>query len=127
GGRDNFNKGVAQALVSHGLPAVVANQYSVLDTSATSFSQHFYWSLAHGMGLGQAACEARIAVNSSMQGELIDWAIPVVYARDPNMTLCVRPAGDAAKAAAKAREVRRRTAPKRAVRVAVWDIDDMLP
>ena len=80
---------MAQSLVSHGLPAVVANQYSVLDTSATSFAQHFYWSLAQGMSIGQAACEARIAVNCSMQGELIDWAVPVVYARDPNMTLCM--------------------------------------
>ena len=47
-GRAEFNKGVAQSLVAHGLPAVVANQYSVLDSSATSFAQHFYWSLAQG-------------------------------------------------------------------------------
>ena len=48
GGRADFNKGVAQSLVAHGLPALVANQYSVLDSSATSFAQHFYWSLAQG-------------------------------------------------------------------------------
>ena len=36
GGRADFNKGVAQSLVAHGLPALVANQYSVLDSSATS-------------------------------------------------------------------------------------------
>lgn len=67
GGLKEFNKGVAQSLVSHGMPAVVANQYSVLDSSATSFAQHFYWALAHGMSLGQAACEARISVNCFMQ------------------------------------------------------------
>lgn len=89
GGRSDFNKGIAQSLVAHGLPALVANQYSVLDSSATSFAQHFYWALAQGMSLGQAACEARIAVNSSLQGELIDWAVPVVYARDPAITVCV--------------------------------------
>ena len=126
GGRHDFNKGVAQALVSHGLPAAVANQYSVLDISATSFAQHFYWALAHGMSIGQAACEARIAVNCSMQGELIDWAVPVVYARDPNMTLCVKrdkvsPMSAAVPAAG------RRAAQARSVRVAVWDIDNVFP
>jgi CHAT domain-containing protein len=63
GGRAEFNKGVAQSLVAHGLPAVVANQYSVLDSSATSFAQHFYWSLAQSNSLGESAREARIAVN----------------------------------------------------------------
>jgi hypothetical protein len=126
GGRHQFNKGVAQALVSHGLPAVVANQYSVLDTSATSFAQHFYWSLAHGMSIGQAACEARIAVNCSMQGELIDWAVPVVYARDPNMIICakpdtVRPLPTSLPAA------NRRANQDRHLRVAVWDIDNVFP
>ncbi len=91
GARHNFNRGVAQAMVSHGLPAVIANQYSVLDSSATSFAQHFYWSIANGMSIGQAACEARIAVNCSLSGEIIDWAVPVVYVRDPNMTICVKP------------------------------------
>ena len=97
GGRADFNKGVAQSLVAHGLPALVANQYSVLDSSATSFAQHFYWSLAQGLSLGQAAREARIAVNYSLHGELIDWAVPVLYARDPGMTLCAT-SGDAARA-----------------------------
>jgi CHAT domain-containing protein len=72
GGLADFNKGVAQSLVSHGLPALVANQYSVLDTSATHFAQHFYWSLAQGLTIGQAAREARIAVNYSLEGEVID-------------------------------------------------------
>ena len=95
GGRADFNKGVAQSLVAHGLPALVANQYSVLDSSATSFAQHFYWSLAQGMSVGEAAREARIAVNYSLQGELIDWAVPVLYARDPGMTLCAPSGGPA--------------------------------
>ena len=81
-GRAEFNKGVAQSLVAHGLPAVVANQYSVLDLSATSFAQHIYWSLAQGNSLGELAREARIAVNYSLHGEPIDWAVPVLYARD---------------------------------------------
>ena len=87
-GRAEFNKGVAQSLVAHGLPAVVANQYSVLDSSATSFARHFYWSLAQGNSLGESAREARIAVNYSLQGEPIDWAVPVLYARDSGQVLC---------------------------------------
>jgi hypothetical protein len=126
GGRHQFNRGVAQSLVSHGLPAVVANQYSVLDTSATSFAQHFYWSLANGMSIGQATCEARIAVNCSLQGEIIDWAIPVVYARDPHMALCVKPETTASSTIA-VRIASRKAVQERSFRVAVWDIDNVLP
>ena len=127
GGQAEFNKGVAQALVSHGLPALVANQYSVLDSSATSFAQHFYWSLAQGMTVGQAARESRIAVNYSMQGELIDWAVPVVYARDPNMALCERPDNPSMTPTTSIRATSRRATTGRQVRVAVWDIDDVFP
>jgi hypothetical protein len=127
GGQAEFNKGVAQALVSHGLPALVANQYSVLDSSATSFAQHFYWSLAQGMTIGQAAREARISVNYSMQGELIDWAVPVVYARDPNMALCQRPETVSMTPTPSMRATSRRATTGRQVRVAVWDIDDVFP
>ena len=127
GGKADFNKGVAQALVSHGLPALVANQYSVLDSSATSFAQHFYWALAQGMGVGQAAREARIAVNCSLQGDVIDWAVPVVYARDPSMTLCVRPEAPTAAPAVAARAASRRQARGGRRRLAVWDIDNVFP
>jgi CHAT domain len=85
-----LNRGVAQALVQGGLPAVVANQYKVLDPSAVAFAQHFYWALAQGASLGEAAREARIAVNYSLEGEVIDWAVPVLYARDPDQRFCTR-------------------------------------
>lgn len=142
GGNADFNKGMAQALASHGLPAVVANQYSVLDTSATSFARHFYWSLAHGIGIGQAACEARIAVNYSMGGELIDWAVPVVYARDPSMALCAKTHANAAAPEPAATPVGDHYAsfaemslssdiqtalPPPAMRIAVWDVDNTFP
>jgi hypothetical protein len=127
GGRADFNKGVAQSLVAHGLPALVANQYSVLDSSATSFAQYFYASLAQGLSIGEAAREARIAVNYSLHGELIDWAVPVLYARDPGMTLCASPAAPTIAPLTAARTSRRRTAGKRDAVVAVWDIDDVFP
>ena len=128
GGRADFNKGVAQALVSHGLPALVANQYSVLDSSATSFAQHFYWSLAQGMTLGQAAREARIAVNYSLQGEPIDWAVPVLYARDPNRTLCGQAgAADSRPPVTSVRPTSRRAVKDHTLQIAVWDIDEVFP
>ena len=134
GGRADFNKGLAQALVAHGLPALVANQYSVLDNSATTFAQQFYWGLAQGMGIGQAAREARIAVNYSMHGEPIDWAVPVVYARDPAMTLAVPVAarsgggaGGGGRALPASRGASTQSAQTHAQRIAVWDIDNVFP
>jgi hypothetical protein len=127
GGRADFNKGVAQSLVSHGLPALVANQYSVLDSSATSFAQHFYWALAQGMSIGQAAREARIAVNYSLEGEVIDWAVPVVYARDPGMRICVKPEKPVPPPSAATRARGRRAVEARPFEMAVWDIDNVFP
>ena len=130
GGRADFNRGVAQALVAQGVPALVANQYSVLDASATVFARQFYLGLARGLPLGECAREARIAVGYGLQGESIDWAVPVVYVRDPNLVLCERAAGlavapsDAAPAPARAR----RAAPAApAQAIAVWDLDAVFP
>lgn len=126
GGRADFNKGVAQSLVAHGLPALVANQYSVLDSSATSFAQHFYWSLAQGISLGQSAREARIAVNYLLHGEPIDWAVPVLYARDPNATLC-SPTKTPTKTASSVSAFARRSTTPHLSRIAVWDMDSVFP
>lgn len=90
GGAANFIRGVAPALVAGGVPAVVANQFSVLDVSATAFARHFYWALAQGQSIGDAAREARVAVNYSISGEAIDWAVPVVFARNPGDRLALK-------------------------------------
>lgn len=127
GGHADFNKGVAQSLVAHGLPALVANQYSVLDSSATSFAQHFYWSLAQGMSLGQSAREARIAVNYLLHGEPIDWAVPVLYARDANATLCAPPKTSTRTPTAGVRASARRSTAAHVARIAVWDMDNVFP
>jgi hypothetical protein len=97
------------------------------DTSATQFAQHFYWALAQGMTIGQATREARIAVNYTLEGDIIDWAVPVVYARDPNMKLCVRAdLGDLTPLPI-VRRKGRRSVDKRPFEVAVWDIDSVFP
>jgi hypothetical protein len=127
GGRADFNKGVAQSLVAHGLPALVANQYSVLDSSATSFAQHFYSSLAQGLSLGQSAREARIAVNYLLRGEPIDWAIPVLYARDANATICTPAKRGAPEATTAIRPSTRRSTIAHTSRIAVWDMDNVFP
>jgi hypothetical protein len=87
GGRVDWNRGVAPALVGAGIPAVVANQYSVLDTAATAFARDFYAHLARGRSLGDAAREARVAVGRDLSTGTIDWAVPVLFARDPRETL----------------------------------------
>jgi len=91
GGRNDFLRGVAPALLAGGIPAVVANQYKVLDTSATAFARHLMWALARGRALGEAAREARVAVSVARSAEPMDWAVPVLYARDTSLVLC-RPA-----------------------------------
>jgi hypothetical protein len=125
GGRADFNKGVAQALVAHGLPALVANQYSVLDSSATTFAQHFYLSVAQGLSVGASAREARIAVNYSLHGELIDWAVPALYARNPAMTLIDASSG--ARAGAVTSRPRAAARTTREASVVVWDVDGVFP
>lgn len=128
GGKSEFNKGVAQSLVAHGIPALVANQYSVLDSSATSFSKHFYWALAKGMTIGRAACEARIAVNYGITGEPIDWAVPVVYARDPDMTLAIEQPEISLPNPTFSETVRRQSLErKQTMKISVWDIDNLFP
>jgi hypothetical protein len=128
GGSADFNSGVAPALVSGGVPIVIANQYRVLDTSATFFAQHFYWSLAQGMTVGEAAREARVAVNYSLSGESIDWAVPVVYARDPNSRLSPRRQLDLKIIPSPAvRASGRRTVARHRVRIAVWDTSSQFP
>ncbi len=127
GGRQDFSRGVAQALIAGGVPAVVANQYPVLDVSATAFSRHFYWALAMGHSIGDAAREARVSVNYSISGEAIDWAVPVVFARNPAQHLCLpRTAADYERTRSAAVRSRRRAVGDR-VRIGVWNAHRMIP
>jgi hypothetical protein len=87
GGRSEWNRGTAPALVAAGVPAVVANQYSVLDAAATVFARELYSQLAERRALGDAAREARIALARELGAARIDWAVPVVFARDPREPL----------------------------------------
>lgn len=55
----DFNRGVAPKLVAGGIPVLVANQYKVLDVSATEFAKHFYRWLALGATTRRAKREWR--------------------------------------------------------------------
>ncbi len=87
GSRGDLARGVAPALVAAGVPAVVANQFSVLDAAALVFARELYRSLALGRALGDAAREARLAVRCDSACGPVDWAVPVLYARDPGAVL----------------------------------------
>lgn len=129
--RRGRERGVAQALVEGGLPAVIGNQYTVLDSSAVAFSECFYRALALGASLGQAAREARIALNYAVDGEAIDWAVPVLFARDPDARLCERSRAAATRpgplpqARRSARSLRGDSSPR--IRVGVADISRFFP
>ena len=136
GGTADFNRGVAPALVAAGVPAVVANQFSVLDVSATAFAQHFYWALALGRTIGDAAREARVAVNYSISGEAIDWAVPVVFARNPaDRLVTVKEDGDAEVAEQQTTRLQTVRAQRRSFRakdvrwqtVGLWDVHRTIP
>jgi hypothetical protein len=127
GGHEDFSRGVAQTLVAGGVPAVVANQYAVLDVSATAFTRHFYWALALGQSIGDAAREARVAVNYSISGEAIDWAVPVVFARNPTQQLSLpQPAADYERTRTELMRSRRRAMQDR-TRIGMWNAHRMIP
>ncbi len=125
-GQADFNRGIAPELVDTGIHCVVANQYSVLDSSATEFAQVFYWMLAQGATIGAAAREARIALNCSLTGENIDWAVPVVYARNPESQLTTVRAATAGMTATAAKKHSRRGRRTRSL-IGVWDLNNVFP
>src|SRR5207248_401166 len=71
---------------------------------------------------------ARIAVNYSMTGESIDWAVPVVYAGHPDSRLCPPRRLDAQAMPSPAVRVSgRRNVAQHEVRIAVWDTHSQFP
>ncbi len=71
-----FN-GVAQSLISHRIPAVVAMQYKVNVSSATAFTEQFYRSLGERDSLALAVSQGREAMG--VEGN--QWYRPVLYLR----------------------------------------------
>ena len=87
-GRSNASSGVAQALLKEGVPAVLAMQQAISDSTAIAFSKHFYGALGEDLTLGGALLEARRALYRD--GEP-GWAIPVLYSSRPDGRLSDAP------------------------------------
>ncbi|MEI6417841.1 MAG: CHAT domain-containing protein [Sphingomonadales bacterium] len=76
--------GVAAALVANGVPAVVAMQFPITDTSALAFSRTFYERIAKGDPVDMAVAQGRKALFDDVDTE---WATPVLYLRAENGNL----------------------------------------
>lgn len=85
-------RGVANALVLGGIPAVVAMQRPISDVAAIRFSSAFYRNLAQGDSIDEALTEGRQAIHSA-RPEDYEWATPVLFLRIPDGNVFVaRPA-----------------------------------
>lgn len=73
--------GVAPALVRADIPAVIAMQFEVPDTSAITFSGMFYQTLAEGYPVDYCVSEARKTLIGEIGLDEVDWAIPSLWMR----------------------------------------------
>lgn len=90
---DSFSS-VAGALVSKGVPAVIAMQQSIRDDSATTFASRFYKALASGEPVDLSLSEARLSMSTpGSAGEnrephsFVDWGIPVLITSASDLNL----------------------------------------
>lgn len=73
--------GIAPHLVQRGIPAVVAMQYSILDSTAKLFADEFYRTLALGWPVDAAIQTTRNAISIEVGLDKRDFATPVLYMR----------------------------------------------
>jgi tetratricopeptide (TPR) repeat protein len=81
---------LAQAVIDHGIPAVLGMRYNVFVVTAAQYIGQLYAALAQGRPFGQAASEGRkhLALNPdrwvTLQSHTLqDWFVPVVYEAAP--------------------------------------------
>jgi tetratricopeptide (TPR) repeat protein len=79
GSRHDPFSGTAQSLVRRRIPAVIAMQTAISDEAAKTFAYEFYRALADDYPVDAALTEARKAIY--MQGNLREWATPVLFMR----------------------------------------------
>ena len=84
GGRTSVSdpfSGVGQTLLEQGVPAVIAMQSEITDSSAITFASEFYNALTDNYSMDASLAEARkmiFSVNSEAE-----WAAPVLYILNP--------------------------------------------
>jgi tetratricopeptide (TPR) repeat protein len=74
-------RGVAQAILLRGVPAVIGMQTTVMDRVAADFAQEFYRVWAVGEYVVAALADARRHVSTAARGGAVDWGIPVLFMR----------------------------------------------
>lgn len=83
--------GVAHAAHAAGIPAVVAMQDTVADSTAAVFAFAFYQALAEGCPLETCMAEGRKAIIVAVGLDRADWAIPVLFSNAQDGLLWKRP------------------------------------
>jgi hypothetical protein len=76
--REDAFAGTAQALVQHGVPAVIAMQSEVMDETACGFAEKLYRGLAAGLPVDACVGEVRRALAAEHNPE---WGTPALYLR----------------------------------------------
>jgi tetratricopeptide (TPR) repeat protein len=74
-------RGIAEVLLTSGIPAVVGMRVSVLDETARRFAREFYEALADGRAIDDAILDARRLVVGRSSGEAAELGVPVAYLR----------------------------------------------
>ncbi|MEW5956387.1 MAG: CHAT domain-containing protein [Chloroflexota bacterium] len=74
--------GVAPALTREKIPAVIANQFEILDKNAIWMTAKVYHRLLAGYTIDQALSEARQVIYQQNDLENRDWGVPVLYLHD---------------------------------------------
>ncbi|RTZ67127.1 MAG: hypothetical protein DSZ29_01500 [Aquificaceae bacterium] len=77
--KENIFAGVAQSVVKKGVPAVLAMQHVITDTSAIVFSETFYGALSKGNPIDTSLSMARLAIYN--QPNEIEFATAALYMR----------------------------------------------
>jgi hypothetical protein len=88
---DPARSALAAAILGRGIPAVIATQFLMPDTSAHFFSAHIYEALASGASLVQAMRDARQVMDYGTMGKPADWGIPVLFAAYPDLVIFPKP------------------------------------
>ncbi len=89
---DDAFDGMAQHLLSRGVPAVVAMRTAISDDAAVSFSTSLYRELASGRSVEGAMVNARRAL--ALGQTRAEWATPVAYLRGNNVRILETTAQD---------------------------------
>lgn len=71
--------GVAQGLIRHEMPAVIAMQFEISDIAAITFASGFYEAVARGSQVDAALLDARLAIFAAAND--VEWGTPVLYLR----------------------------------------------